>query len=335
MANKIISVKNNRSGSVSIETVTGLVPLDPGSTGTGLEVTDSQLARIQAVANLAITAGLDADTTTSFLGLIKEADLNTDVFDQLKLNTVFDSIDTFARMLSKAAAGDMVLSISPATVTGEAATEDFTRSVTIKLTDSEGAIHTWYSADLAASIAEVTVGTGAAAITDTTPPMVAGVCTVPISCTGAWAAGVAQVETATAAGTVTTAGNASVTVKSALFEADEVVAVPVVVDDDANAIAAAIRTALASNEVVSAGFNVSGEDAAVILTAKVPAANDATLNIAIADGTGDGASVGVTTAATSADTVPGVAPDTNTLTISNKTIMGYTVTGGTSVMTIV
>lgn len=121
---------------------------------------------------------------------------------------------------------------------------------------------------------------------------------------------VLQVETATAAGTVTTSGNASVTVKSALFEEDEAVAVPVVEDDDAAAIALAIRTALAANANISEHFTVSGETAAVILTAKIAAANDATLNIAIADGTGDGASVGVTTAASSANTTAGVATDT-------------------------
>ncbi len=120
---------------------------------------------------------------------------------------------------------------------------------------------------------------------------------------------VKQVETATAAGTVTAAGNAAVTVKSALFEADRAVAVPVEVDDDASAIALAIRTALAADEVIAAHFTVSGENAAVILTAKIPAANDATLNIAIDDGTGEGASEGVTTAATSANTTAGVPYD--------------------------
>ncbi len=120
---------------------------------------------------------------------------------------------------------------------------------------------------------------------------------------------VLQVETATAVGTVTTAGNAAVTVTSALFDDPITVPVPVEVDDDANAIALAIRTALAANESIAANFDVSGEDAAVVLTAKVPAANDTTLNIAIADGTGEGASQGVTTAATSTNTTAGVPYD--------------------------
>lgn len=120
----------------------------------------------------------------------------------------------------------------------------------------------------------------------------------------------AQVETATAAGTVTTAGNAKVTVTSNLFDEDEVVAVPVELNDNASAIALAIRTALEANELVSEHFDVGGETAAVILTAKIPAANDTTLNIAISDGDGEGASEGVTTADTSANTTPGVAFDT-------------------------
>ncbi|MHC1772952.1 MAG: hypothetical protein AB9907_14725 [Flexilinea sp.] len=120
---------------------------------------------------------------------------------------------------------------------------------------------------------------------------------------------VLQVETATAAGTVTTAGNALITVTSALLEEAEAVDVPVVLSDNAAAIALAIRTALAANENIAAHFTVSGDAAAVILTAKVAAGNDSTLNIAIDDGTGEGASEGVTAAATSANTTAGVAVD--------------------------
>jgi hypothetical protein len=116
---------------------------------------------------------------------------------------------------------------------------------------------------------------------------------------------VAQVETATAAGTVTVAGNATVTVTSALQGADVVTSVPVEVDDDASAIALAIRTALAANASITANFTVSGATDKVILTAKLAAANDTTLNIAIADGT----STGVTTAASSANTTAGVVAD--------------------------
>ena len=92
-----------------------------------------------------------------------------------------------------------------------------------------------------------------------------------------------HVDTSTSAGTVTTAGNAAVTVTSKLYAEAVAVAVPVEVDDDASAIALAIRTALAADDDIAAHFDVSGDAAAVVLTAKVPAANDETLNIAIAD----------------------------------------------------
>lgn len=116
---------------------------------------------------------------------------------------------------------------------------------------------------------------------------------------------VKQVETATVVAAVTEAGNAEVTVTSALFDEPVVLAVPVAENDDANDVAAAIRAALEADPVVSTHFDVSGDDAAVVLTAKVAAANDDTLNIAIATGT----ATGITEAATSANTTAGVAPD--------------------------
>ena len=116
---------------------------------------------------------------------------------------------------------------------------------------------------------------------------------------------VQQVETATVAGTVTEAGDAAVTVTSALFDEAVVVAVPVEVDDDAAAIALAIRTALTADSDIAEHFVVSGATDKVILTAKLPASNDATLNIAIATGT----ATGVETAATSENTTAGVPYD--------------------------
>lgn len=121
----------------------------------------------------------------------------------------------------------------------------------------------------------------------------------------------AQVETATAAGTVTAAGNAAVTVTAAgMTGSPKTIAVPVALNDNAAAIATKIRAALAADTAVAALFTVSGETDNVILTKKVPAANDSTLNIAIDDGTGEGASEGVTTAASSANTTAGVPYDT-------------------------
>jgi len=78
-----------------------------------------------------------------------------------------------------------------------------------------------------------------------------------------------------------------------------------VVADGANAIATAIRAALNADAVIAAFFTVSGATDKAILTRTTAAANDATINIAIADGT----SVGVTTAASSANTTAGVHGD--------------------------
>ncbi len=117
---------------------------------------------------------------------------------------------------------------------------------------------------------------------------------------------VAQVETATVVGTITTAGNAKVTVTAAALEGSpKDYAVEVAADDDAAAIAGKIRAVLEEDTDLTALFTVSGENAAVVLTANSPAANDTTLNIAIDNDTCEG----ITTAATSANTTQGVAPD--------------------------
>lgn len=117
--------------------------------------------------------------------------------------------------------------------------------------------------------------------------------------------GVKQVETATVAGTVSTAGNATVTVTAAgMTGSPKAYTVPVALNDTPNITAFRIREALAADEVLTALFDVGGTGPYVVLTKLVPAANDATLNIAIANGT----SVGLTAAPTSANTVAGKAP---------------------------
>lgn len=140
-----------------------------------------------------------------------------------------------------------------------------------------------------------------------------------VSAASAWTAGAAQVETATAAGTITAAGNASVTVTaSGMTGSPKTLLVPVANSDTAATWAGKVRTALAADADVSALFTVGGGTTAISLTRKptstftVPggtlglyAANDATLNIALANGT----STGITAAATSANTIAGVLTD--------------------------
>lgn len=132
----------------------------------------------------------------------------------------------------------------------------------------------------------------------------------------AWTAGTAQVETATAAGTITFSGNAAVVVTAAgMTGSPKTINVPVLNGDTAAVWAGKVRTALAADAAVSALFTVSGTSTAIVLTRKpvktytigmtsVPlyAANDGTLNISLDNGT----CTGITTAATSANTTAGV-----------------------------
>jgi hypothetical protein len=133
----------------------------------------------------------------------------------------------------------------------------------------------------------------------------------------AYVAGNEQVETATAAGTVTTAGNATVTVTSAgMTGSPKAISVAVALSDTPTLWAAKVRTALTADTDVGGRFTVSGSTTAIILTRKpsssltlgdithhIHPVTDATLNVAIATGT----AVGITAAATSANTTAGVA----------------------------
>lgn len=117
--------------------------------------------------------------------------------------------------------------------------------------------------------------------------------------------GTAQVETATAAGTATGDGNVAVTITSAIVEGSPLtINVPISSGDTASVWAAKVRTALDATPAVSKRFSVGGSTTSIQLTAKVAAANDATLNIALANGS---PSPGITPAATSANTTAGVA----------------------------
>lgn len=114
---------------------------------------------------------------------------------------------------------------------------------------------------------------------------------------------VRQIETATIpGGPVTVAGNLSVTVTATGLTGSPIVyLVPVALNDTAAIVADKVRLFLAADSVLTAMFDVSGSGALVALTKKIPAANDATLNIAIAVGT----QTGITAAASSANTTAG------------------------------
>jgi hypothetical protein len=133
----------------------------------------------------------------------------------------------------------------------------------------------------------------------------------------AFVAGTQQVETATAAGTITLAGDATVVVTATGMAGSPLTLnVPVALNDTAAQWAAKVRTALAANVTIAARFDVSGTSTAIILTRKpsstlsdgvtsvpIRLANDDDLNISLDNGT----CTGITTAATSANTTEGFA----------------------------
>lgn len=138
---------------------------------------------------------------------------------------------------------------------------------------------------------------------------------------GTVTAKVAQVETATAAGTVTLDGNAAVVVTGAALEnSPKTFAVAVLNTDTASTWAGKVRTALTADANISAAYTVSGAGASIVLTAKVAVANDATLNISLDNGT----CTGITTAASSANTTAGVATGAGNATV---TVTGARISG--------
>lgn len=116
--------------------------------------------------------------------------------------------------------------------------------------------------------------------------------------------GTHQVETATVAGTITLAGNATFTVTGAGITGSPVaISVAVLLGDTASVVASKAADAINLNAGVSALYTAVAVGVYVILTRKLPAANDATLNIAFTNGT----CTGLTPNATSANTTAGVA----------------------------
>lgn len=118
--------------------------------------------------------------------------------------------------------------------------------------------------------------------------------------------GTFQVETATAVGTITGAGNATVIVTAfGMNNSPKTISVAVANTDTAATWAGKVRTALTADADVGGFFTVSGAGASIILTPKTLAVfgNDPTLNVSLANGT----CTGITAAPSSANTTVGVA----------------------------
>jgi hypothetical protein len=111
--------------------------------------------------------------------------------------------------------------------------------------------------------------------------------------------GVQQQALAVCAGTVSGAGNATLTLTFTGVGSPLTISVPVANGDTPTVWAAKARAAIASNTVANNLFQVSGTEALITLTRRtttegIASANDATLNLAIATGT----ATGITAAAT-------------------------------------
>jgi hypothetical protein len=136
--------------------------------------------------------------------------------------------------------------------------------------------------------------------------------------------------TNTTAGVAPAAGDITMTVTAAgMTNSPKAVVIAIgATDYTASEVGALTRTALGLDADVSAFFTVSGTGADVILTAITPAANDATLAFGFADTDTTGVTFGA-----SGNTTAGVAKETDTLTVAEATILGYTIAAKTSVET--
>lgn len=117
-------------------------------------------------------------------------------------------------------------------------------------------------------------------------------------------AGTKQVETATVVGTITGAGNATAILTAAGMTGSPITTqVPVALADTASIVAGKIRAALAGVANIAAWFTIGGAGALIVLTAKLAAADDQTMNLDVDNGT----CTGLTDEPTSVHTTPGAA----------------------------
>jgi len=147
--------------------------------------------------------------------------------------------------------------------------------------------------------------------------------------------GTAQAETATAAGTISGSGNATVIVTAlGLTGSPITVSVAVVNADTAATWAGKVRTALAAHPIIAYFFAVSGASTSIVLTTRSIRANDTTMNISLDNGT----CTGITPAPTSANTTAGSftlpsTADILTCLDGNNTSIFWTDTAGLQTLT--
>lgn len=226
--------------------------------------------------------------------------------------TSYSSTVTITRPSNTTAynAGDAI-GINPGTLQVETATAagTITEAVAqVETATAAGTIDAGTAQVETATIVGTITTSGDAEVIVTGADIVGSPITVPV----AVSQGVKQVETTTVVGTVGAAGagNVGVIVTAAgMTGSPKTLNVAVANNDTASIVAGKIRDALIADADIghpdTGWFDVTGSGADIILTAAAEAANDATMNISVADGT----SSGVGSVLTSVNTTAGVAPD--------------------------
>jgi hypothetical protein len=295
--NATVIVTGNLVGSSPKTFSVAVVATDDASTVAG---------KIRAALNVAdITTnytigGSGADITlTTKAYAVDDTTLNIDIDNDTcsGLTPAHTSVDTnpgvsgagFAKVV---VTGALVLG-SPLTIQAAVAAADDASTVAGKLRTAMNVIAITNNYTISGSGADIVLTANTKAINDAS----LNIATNNDTCTGLTSEPTSVNTTAGIAGT----GNATVIVTGALVSGSpRIISVPVVLADDASAIAGKIRTAL-NISAITDNYTVSGATDKVILTTKAYRPNDTTLNIDVADGTCNG----IVAAHTSADTTPG------------------------------
>lgn len=299
---------------------------------------DAVAGKIRAALNLVsaitddylITGATDKIVVTALEEAANDATLNLDVHFTASVGTVNDTSSTnttagaFVNQVETATlvgtvttAGALTVITTGALVTGS----PFSLQVAVAASDTptQQATKIRTAMNVAAITDNYTVGGTGADITLTTDTPAANDATLNLDYhittdigvtdaatsanTTAGVAAVAQVETATAAGSITVEGNLEIIVTGALIVGSPLTLNPVLVhvSEPVNTMATLIRAELNATSAITDFYTVGGATDKIILTANTAAPNDATLNIDVHNDT----STGYTDAVTSADTTAG------------------------------
>ena len=250
-----------------------------------------------------------------------------------KKNAIQPAVRDELKIRDKALAGDIVFSVSPSTVSTTPLATAWTRTVNVNLESAAGDVHEWFNKAITTgvSIAD-TSSAGTATIPSTTLTFANGKASVVVSGDAqAWLGGTAQVETITCTGAPSSDGDITLEITAAGMTGsphDVVVPLVALTHTSVTLVADKVVETLNADATFAAFFTASNVAGAVAMTAITPAANDATMAFAFTD-----TDTTSTTFGASANTTAGVAKETDTLTIAQAAILGYTIASKTSIET--